>query len=44
MLNPAPCCTGHEAKDMGGRTAGISAHHYFHCQHMFGKLSSQHFY
>ena len=29
---------------MGGRTAGISAHHYFHCQHMFGKLSDQQFY
>jgi len=44
MLNPAACCTGHEAKGMGGRTAGISARHYFHCQHMFGKLSGQHFY
>lgn len=27
MPNPAPCCTGHKAKDMGGRTAGISAHY-----------------
>lgn len=44
VLNPAPCGTGHEAKDMGGRTAGISAHHYFHCQYIFGKLSGRHFY
>jgi hypothetical protein len=44
MLNLVPCCTGHEAKDMGSRAAGISAHHYFHCQRVSGELSDQRFY